>query len=110
VRLRDANAIVTGGASGLGLSAARELLQRGAHVTIVDRKESPGPEVARQLGDRARFVAADVTAEGELPGAITEARADGPDGDSRGACGRGWRRPSPTPAGSVTPPSSATSP
>lgn len=72
------SAIVTGGASGLGLATARELTSRGASVTIVDLPESAGPEVAKELGDRAQFAAADITDEGQVQAAVDAAAAFGP--------------------------------
>jgi NAD(P)-dependent dehydrogenase (short-subunit alcohol dehydrogenase family) len=61
VNLDGAGALITGGASGLGLATARALHGRGASVVIVDLPTSAGEEVAERLGDGARFVAADVT-------------------------------------------------
>ncbi|MCZ4551060.1 SDR family NAD(P)-dependent oxidoreductase [Gordonia rubripertincta] len=61
MRIVDVGAVVTGGASGLGLSTVRRLLDEGAaSVTIADLESSAGAEVAEQLGDRVQFVAADV--------------------------------------------------
>ena len=54
-------ALVTGGASGLGLATVRELHGRGASVVIVDLPSSSGKEVAAELGDRVVFAAGDVT-------------------------------------------------
>jgi NAD(P)-dependent dehydrogenase (short-subunit alcohol dehydrogenase family) len=70
--------MVTGGASGLGLATARELLARGATVTIVDLPTSDGKDVAAGLGDAARFAAADVTDEDEVRAAVDAASAPGP--------------------------------
>lgn len=39
--IEGASALVTGGASGLGLATARRLAAAGAHVTIVDLPTSP---------------------------------------------------------------------
>jgi NAD(P)-dependent dehydrogenase (short-subunit alcohol dehydrogenase family) len=58
--LTNCSAIVTGGASGLGLATATRLVDRGAAVTIVDLPGSAGPEIAEKLGERASFAAADV--------------------------------------------------
>jgi NAD(P)-dependent dehydrogenase (short-subunit alcohol dehydrogenase family) len=44
--LRDHNALVTGGESGLGLACARRLLQDGATVTIVGRCARHLPQAA----------------------------------------------------------------
>ncbi|WP_288251616.1 SDR family NAD(P)-dependent oxidoreductase [uncultured Hydrogenophaga sp.] len=61
MNLQGASAVVTGGASGLGLATVRRLLDQGAKVTIADLSSSPGEQVARELGANVRFVAADVT-------------------------------------------------
>ena len=44
--IAGASALVTGGASGLGLATAKRLTAAGAVVTIVDLESSPGAEVA----------------------------------------------------------------
>jgi NAD(P)-dependent dehydrogenase (short-subunit alcohol dehydrogenase family) len=54
-------ALVTGGASGLGLATARRLVEGGGKVVIVDLPSSDGASVADDLGDAATFVPADVT-------------------------------------------------
>ena len=63
-------ALVTGGASGLGLATVNELHSGGASVVIIDLGSSDGETVAKELGDRARFAAADVTNEGEVKAAV----------------------------------------
>jgi NAD(P)-dependent dehydrogenase (short-subunit alcohol dehydrogenase family) len=78
VRIDGISAIVTGGASGLGLATARELTSRGASVTIVDLPESAGPAVAKELGDRAQFAAADITDAEQVQAAVDAAAAFGP--------------------------------
>lgn len=67
------SALVTGGASGLGLATAKELVERGAFVTIVDLPVSDGAAVAKELGDRVRFAPADITSEEEVRSAIAAA-------------------------------------
>ncbi len=57
--LTDAAALVTGGASGLGLATARRLAAAGAAVTIVDLPGSAGADLAAELG--GSFAPADVT-------------------------------------------------
>ncbi|GAA2867289.1 3-hydroxyacyl-CoA dehydrogenase [Pseudonocardia halophobica] len=63
-------ALVTGGASGLGLATAETLLDAGASVVIVDLPSSQGAEIAEKLGEKARFVAADVTDEAQVTAAL----------------------------------------
>jgi NAD(P)-dependent dehydrogenase (short-subunit alcohol dehydrogenase family) len=59
MEITGASALVTGGASGLGLATARRLARGGANVTIVDLPTSAGAEIAAELG--GTFAAADVT-------------------------------------------------
>ncbi|WP_116113349.1 SDR family NAD(P)-dependent oxidoreductase [Austwickia chelonae] len=70
-------ALVTGGASGLGLATVRDLHRRGCHVVIVDLPTSAGQDVAQELGERARFIAADVRDEEQVQNAIELATSAG---------------------------------
>ena len=72
------SAVVTGGASGLGLATCRRLLGAGAHVVIVDLPSSAGEEAAAELGEDARFVPADVRSEREVTAALDAAEQTGP--------------------------------
>ena len=63
-------ALITGGASGLGLATARELVSRGASVVIIDLPSTDGEKVAAGLGDRAAFSPGDVTSEEDVTAAL----------------------------------------
>jgi NAD(P)-dependent dehydrogenase (short-subunit alcohol dehydrogenase family) len=63
-------ALVTGGASGLGLATVQELVRAGASAVIVDLPSSDGETVAKELGEKALFSPADVTNEAEVRTAI----------------------------------------
>ncbi|MDF3881879.1 SDR family NAD(P)-dependent oxidoreductase [Cupriavidus basilensis] len=60
MKLANMSAVVTGGASGLGLACARRLTERGVAVVIADLSEENGAAAVRELGELARFVQADV--------------------------------------------------
>ncbi|WP_280424528.1 3-hydroxyacyl-CoA dehydrogenase [Nocardia carnea] len=78
MRIEDTVAVVTGGASGLGLATAKALLAEGAQVVIVDLPSSPGATVAGELGGRVRFAPADVTDEAAITAALDTAETLGP--------------------------------
>ena len=67
-------ALVTGGASGLGLATVERLVEAGASVVVVDLPSSQGKDVATRLGDEVVFVPADVTSEDEVAAAVAGAQ------------------------------------
>jgi NAD(P)-dependent dehydrogenase (short-subunit alcohol dehydrogenase family) len=70
VEIAGAVAVVTGGASGLGLATATSLIKSGASVVLLDLPTSDGQRSAAELGERARFAPADVTDEGAVAAAL----------------------------------------
>jgi NAD(P)-dependent dehydrogenase (short-subunit alcohol dehydrogenase family) len=78
MNVTGSSAVVTGGASGLGLATVRRLLAQGSHVVIADLPSSAGAEVARELGDQVRFVAADVRSEEQMGGVFDMAELQAP--------------------------------
>ncbi|MBC7633313.1 3-hydroxyacyl-CoA dehydrogenase [Aeromicrobium sp.] len=68
--VKNSVALVTGGASGLGLATVETLVAAGAKVVILDLPGSPGDEVAARLGDGVRFAAADVRDETAVEAAL----------------------------------------
>jgi NAD(P)-dependent dehydrogenase (short-subunit alcohol dehydrogenase family) len=63
-------AIVTGGARGIGKAVAELFVADGAAVVFCDLEPELGQEVERQLGARAKFVAADVSVEADVTSVI----------------------------------------
>ena len=72
------SAVVTGGASGLGLATVRRLLDAGADVVIADLPSSAGAEVAEELGEAAEFAAADVRDTDQMNAALDAAEKRAP--------------------------------
>ncbi len=65
---RDKVAVITGGASGIGLTTAQLLAANGARIIIADLQEDAGLRVARDIeatGAKARFLRTDVTVREE---------------------------------------------
>jgi NAD(P)-dependent dehydrogenase (short-subunit alcohol dehydrogenase family) len=69
-------ALITGGASGLGLATAKGLVEVGASVVILDLPTSDGEVAAKDLGEKARFAAADVLNEEEVRAAVALAASE----------------------------------
>lgn len=66
-------AIVTGGASGIGLAAAGQLVAEGARVAIVDLNRETGNAARDRLGAATRFFACDVADGGQAATTIDAA-------------------------------------
>jgi NAD(P)-dependent dehydrogenase (short-subunit alcohol dehydrogenase family) len=73
MEIKDTVALVTGGASGLGLATTRKLVAAGARVVVVDLPGSDGAQAVGEFGDAAVFAAADVTDEAEVTAALDAA-------------------------------------
>jgi NAD(P)-dependent dehydrogenase (short-subunit alcohol dehydrogenase family) len=61
--LASARAVVSGGASGLGLATAQRVVKAGGQVALLDVNEELGTASAKKLGSRARFFQTDVADE-----------------------------------------------
>ncbi|APH46244.1 3-hydroxyacyl-CoA dehydrogenase [Microbacterium sp. 1.5R] len=76
MQIQGSSALITGGASGLGLATARTLAAAGAVVTILDLPSSAGAEIARDLG--GVFSGGDVTSAEDAAAAVAAAQAAAP--------------------------------
>jgi NAD(P)-dependent dehydrogenase (short-subunit alcohol dehydrogenase family) len=69
-RLDGKVAIVTGGASGMGLATVKKFIAEGARVVIAD-VQGEGARLARELGDCAAFQLTDVSREADVEALVT---------------------------------------
>jgi NAD(P)-dependent dehydrogenase (short-subunit alcohol dehydrogenase family) len=74
LRIAGRTFLVTGGASGLGAATARRLAAAGGNLVICDIGAEHGKKLAAELGQRAIFIAADVTDESQVAKAVAAAR------------------------------------
>jgi NAD(P)-dependent dehydrogenase (short-subunit alcohol dehydrogenase family) len=78
MEIKDSVALVTGGASGLGLATATRLVAAGARVVVVDLPGEERERAAGALGEGAVFAPADVTDEAAVTTALDRAGDLGP--------------------------------
>jgi len=72
MKFDQVKALVTGGASGLGLSVARRIVASGGRVCLLDVNDKAGPAVASELGNDTCYVHTDVTSEAAVVRAVDE--------------------------------------
>ena len=75
MKIAEARAVVTGGASGLGHAVAKHIVSAGGRVTLLDVQEGSGTAAATALGSGTGFAKCDVTSETEVNAAMEAARA-----------------------------------
>jgi NAD(P)-dependent dehydrogenase (short-subunit alcohol dehydrogenase family) len=86
--INGASAIVTGGASGIGAAAARQLAAKGARVVVADLNAEKGEALAAEIG--GTFVAVDVTDTEQIQAAVDAAVALAPLRALVNSAGIGW--------------------
>ena len=73
MRFEGKNAVVTGGARGIGAATAERLASEGARVVVADFDEPTAHETAERIGNGAVAVRCDVTKRDEVEAAIEAA-------------------------------------
>ncbi len=68
--LQGSVAIITGGASGMGLATAERFVAEGAAVVIADFNRDAGMAAVEELGDATRFALCDVSVEADVAAAV----------------------------------------
>lgn len=76
MELTTVKAVITGGASGLGLASATRLIKSGATLRLFDVNQQAGMEAAGALGERASFAQIDVTDESAVRAGLAAAAND----------------------------------
>ena len=76
MKLENMSALVTGGASGLGLACARRLVAKGVKVVIVDLNREAGAAAEKELG--VTYAHGDVTNTDQINAALDAAERLGP--------------------------------
>ena len=71
--IQDTRAIVSGGASGLGLAVAELVVAAGGKVALFDVNDQAGVDAVRKLGSAASFHKVDVTVESAVAAAVAAA-------------------------------------
>lgn len=74
MQLDQVKAVITGGASGLGLAVARHLVAHGAKVALLDVNDEKGNAAASELGANATYLRTDVTSEDGVVTSLDQAR------------------------------------
>ena len=74
MKLSEAKAVITGGASGLGFATAQRVIDEGGQVVLLDINDALGAESAAKLGDRASYVSTDVSNEDSVKAAVLKAK------------------------------------
>ncbi|EAA07400.5 3-hydroxyacyl-CoA dehydrogenase type-2 [Anopheles arabiensis] len=73
--LKNAVALVTGGASGLGRATVERFARAGYNVLLCDLPTSKGNDVAKELGEKVVYVPVDVLSEKDVSGALELAKS-----------------------------------
>ena len=73
MEFKNLNAVISGGASGLGFATAEQFVNAGGKVALLDVNEEQGEAAAGKLGDAAIFVRTDVSDESQVNAAVDRA-------------------------------------
>lgn len=73
MKLENVRAVISGGASGLGLATAARLVASGGKVALLDVQDDAGRKAAGQLGAGASYRHCDVTSESDVDTAVRTA-------------------------------------
>lgn len=69
----DRHVVITGASTGIGLATARRIAAAGGRVTLVARRSELLQQACDEIGEGARWAAADVASKDQLTGALQAA-------------------------------------
>lgn len=72
MKIENKVAVITGGASGLGLASVEKFVELGAKVAIFDFNDAAGAEAVARFGDKVIFVKVNVADEASVQAAIAQ--------------------------------------
>tara|TARA_B110000014_G_C20123644_1_gene596880 strand:- start:1802 stop:2569 length:768 start_codon:yes stop_codon:yes gene_type:complete len=72
--INNKTVLITGGASGLGLATAREIINSGGKVMLLDLNEDAAKDACLELGESSKYSIANVTEEESVKLAIENAK------------------------------------
>ena len=75
MKITEARAVITGGASGLGYAVARLVIAQGGRVALLDVQDERGAQAVKELGAAAHYYRCDVTGEAAVEAAMAAAAA-----------------------------------
>ena len=88
MEITDSSSLVTGGASGIGAAAVRQLAARGSRVVVADVQDDAGRAIADEVG--GAFVHVDVTRTDDIRAAVERAVELAPLRAVVNSAGIGW--------------------
>ena len=66
MKVEDINAVITGGASGLGKATAEIIIKNSGKVTIFDTQEEKGTQFVKEMNGECDYLFTDVTDENSI--------------------------------------------
>ena len=75
MKISDARAVISGGASGLGYAVAQRVRAEGGRVALLDVQDGPGAQAVKALGSGAYYFNCDVTSEAGVNASMAAAAA-----------------------------------
>ncbi len=70
---KNTHAVISGGASGLGLGVVKSIIKQGGKVAVLDINQAAGTALQSEFGEQVAFYAVDITNEQQVDAAVDAA-------------------------------------